>query len=194
MKKSTTGSRVPSVIEPTETKMVFVENLPKPKKWWQEYSALLIALLALVVSIYSAYLSRREFVAAHRPYVYVICRQATKNNVTSMDVRTILLGCLNAPARIIKQEASYVVRKRDENGKGQVGRIIPVPLSSAPSILYPSEEPRTQITILYDFEKEIGTDPEVKLRRTVRIVYQELSTKRTYYVEGNWEYNSDYKV
>ncbi|MEJ2705067.1 MAG: hypothetical protein P8Z79_21730, partial [Sedimentisphaerales bacterium] len=65
MKKSTTGSRVPSVIEPTETKMVFVENLPKPKKWWQEYSALLIALLALVVSIYSAYLSRREFVAAH---------------------------------------------------------------------------------------------------------------------------------
>ena len=63
------------------------------------------------------------------------------------------------------------------------------------SIVYPSATTTAQLTVLYDFEKEIlATDPNVKLRRMVRIDYRELSTSRKYFFEGYWDYNRKYNV
>jgi hypothetical protein len=177
-----------------EEKVAFVRNLPEAKKWWQDY-ALIIALLALAVSVYSASLSRQEFIAAHRPYVYPISRIGTDGR---MDVKTILIGCLNAPARIIRQEVSHMVVKDRQDGKAEVIKAIPVKQPSAPTVLYPSETPTTQITIIDDSQekltKELASDPQLKLMRRVRIDYQELSTRRTYFAEANWDYSTKHGV
>jgi len=175
-----------------EAQRIFVENLPKPKGWWQENAGIIIALLALAISLYSAYLSREEFIAARRPYVYVSDR---KNDNGTMDVKSVLLHCLNAPARIIDQEFCYVVVETKENGEEKVTKTIPWTSLSTSNTLYPSEETSGQVFCKYDFKKEIlEKDPKVRLRRKVRIDYKELSTDRTYYFEGNWDYDRDRKV
>ena len=54
-----------------ETQRVFVENLPKPKRYRQEDMPVIIACIAVFISIYSADLARRDIISTHRPYVYV---------------------------------------------------------------------------------------------------------------------------
>ena len=80
--------------------------------WVQKNPSVVIALCALGVSVYSMYLSRQAFIATHRPYVYAISR-TTKNG--TMDLNTVLVGCSNAPARIISEEFSYLVVKTKGN-------------------------------------------------------------------------------
>ena len=50
------------------TKIV-IENWPKTNHLLV-YIPLLIALFALAVSLYSAYLTRKSFIMSHRPYVW----------------------------------------------------------------------------------------------------------------------------
>ena len=173
-----------------EAQRVFVENLPKTRNWWQEY-AFIIAVLALSISIYSAYLSRNEYIAAHRPYVYASSRRHDNGNA---DVDTIIVRSLNAPARIVNQEFYYMVVSPKENGEDN-HEIKYERKFTNESIVYPSATTTAQITVLYDFEKEIlATDPNVKLRRMVRIDYKELSTSRKYFFEGYWDYSRKYNV
>ena len=178
-----------------EAQKIFIDNLPKPKRWWQEYAPLIIAGLALGISLYSVHLSRKEFIAAHRPYVYVSSRQTTKDGRPTMDTKTVLLCCLNAPAKIINQKGSYVVIKKKENGEEEISKTIPTNLAPTAKILYPSDRTSSQITIPYDFKTKIlASEPNVKLRRKIRIDYKELSSDREYYFEGNWDYNRQYNV
>jgi hypothetical protein len=174
-----------------ETKRVFVENLPKPKGWLRENAPIIIAALAFLVSIYSVFLSTRDFIATHRPYVYVISRKMAQNDKTVMDVKTVLYACLNAPAKITNHVICYEIVKTNENGIEDINEI---PLESLGQIiLYPTAAPETQQTILYDFEKEV-LYPNVKLRRKIKIEYKELSSDRTYHFEGVWDYNKMYNV
>ncbi|MHB0947363.1 MAG: hypothetical protein ACYC3B_09345 [Sedimentisphaerales bacterium] len=169
---------------------VFVENLPKPKKWWQE-SAIILSILALLVSGYSAHLSRKEFIAAHRPYVYVVDR---KNSDGTIDVQSILLYCLNAPAKIIDQNFCYVVFEPNLNGKEKVIKTIPWTSLSITNTLYPASGGQ-QIFCKHDFKKEIlEKHPKVILKRKVKIDYKALSGNRIYYFEGSWVYNKEYSV
>jgi len=169
---------------------IFMENLPKPRRWWQEY-AFLIAVLALCVSIYSAYLSRKEFIVTHRPYVYVSSR---RDDMGTMDVNTVIVRSLNAPAKILDQEFYYVTVKAKENDEESYDIKYKKQFTHE-SIVYPSESTTAQLTVLYDFKKEIlEADPNVKLRRRVRIGYKELSRDRKYFFEGNWDYNRNYNV
>jgi len=173
---------------------ISIENLPKPRKWWQDY-AFAIAALALFVSMYSAYLSRKEFVLAHRPYVHVTNRRTEENGKPTMDVNTVLLHCLNAPAKIVDQDVSYLVIEIKEDSQEDIIRTVPVRLTLASDILYPSDQPTSQITILYDFKKEIlAKYANAKLRRKIRIDYEELSGHRRYFFEGNWDYNAEHNV
>lgn len=183
-----------------EAKRVFVENLPKPKKWWQEYTSIIslisviIAVVAVSVALYSASLSRKEFIAAHRPYVRGISRRTTKDGRPAMDLNTVLLTCFNAPAKIINQEFYYVAVKTKENGE-ENPEIRYEKKVLDKHILYPTDIPTSQWTITYDFKKEIlAKDQNIKLKRKIRIDYKELSSDRTYYFEGNWDYNRKYNV
>ena len=196
-----------------ETQRVFVENLHKPRRWWQEWMPLIIACIAVVTSICSTHwskeatdlarqatdlarqatdLARQDIIASYRPYVYVSNRKDGKG---AMDVKSLVLHCLNAPATMIKQECSYVIVKTKEDGKEEVTETIPWTFLATSQILYPSEKTTHQIFYPYDFEKKIlEEDLKVKLRRTVRIDYKGLSTDRAYYFEGSWTYNRQYNI
>ena len=174
-----------------ESKRVFVENLPKPKRWLHEYSGIIIASLALVISVCSLCLLKKEFIAAHRPYVYASSRKDDKG---TMDLKSVMLCCLNAPAKINNLEIYYEVVSKKEGGKEDVNTI-PWKLPLTPFLLYPDETTHHQTHCPYDFKKEIlENDPNVKLKRKARIDYKELSSDRTYHFEGNWDYNRTYNI
>jgi len=159
--------------------------------WVQKNPSVVIALCALGVSVYSMYLSRQAFIATHRPYVYAISRIVNG----AMDLNTVLVGCSNTPARIVSEEFSYLVVKTKENGEEIVREIEYQKKWSDKNILHPSEQPKMQLTVPYDFKKKaLGLNPEIKFRRKVRIDYKELSSNRTYFFEGNWDYNKDYDL
>ena len=160
--------------------------------WAQKNPSVVIALCALGVSVYSIYLTRQAFIATHRPYVYAINR---KDNKGTLDLNTVLLPCFNAPAKITNREFYYVAVKTKENGKESYETKFEKKFPNE-ILLYPTEIPTSQISIArYDFKKEIlEKDPKVKLRRKVRIDYKEFSSDRTYYFEGNWDYNSVYDL
>jgi hypothetical protein len=166
-----------------------------PKCRLCEYATIIIAALAFVVSIYSICLSTRDFVATHRPYVYGISRKMTQNDKTVMDLNTVLLPCFNAPAKVTNRKFYYLAIKTRANGTEDQEIKFEKNFTNE-IVLYPTDTPTSQITVVgYDFKKEIlEKDPKVKLRRKVRVDYKELSSDRTYYFEGDWDYNRQYDV
>lgn len=179
-----------------EAQRVFVENLPKPKRWWQDASNIIalasavIAGSALIVSLRSIRLSTEDFISTHRPYVYADSLIEEKTGI--MEVNTVVYSCLNAPAKIDNIEIYYKIVKINKNGKEKTNTI-PIPIKLGRLALYPNQR-YTQSKISYNLEKEI-LDPNVKsIGRKIRIDYKELSSDRTYYFEGYWNYNKKNNV
>ena len=90
-----------------DTVKVIVENWPKTKHFL-EYIPVVIAVIALVVSLYSVYLTRKSFIASHRPFVW-----ASNYGVIDTDKKTIIPIPLrvayrvrNAPVKIIQTEVT----------------------------------------------------------------------------------------
>jgi len=88
-----------------DTVKVTIENWPQTK-YLLEYIPVLIALIALGVSLYSVFLTRKSFIASHRPYVW-----AGNYGVVDPDRKTIIpipfrvaYRVSNAPARIMRME------------------------------------------------------------------------------------------
>ncbi len=160
--------------------------------WTKKDPPIVIALCALMVSVGTMLLSRRDFISTHRPYVYAISRSLEN----TMDLNTVLIGCSNAPARIISIEFSYLVIETKENGKEIVRETAFQKNFSNKNIIHLSEKPRQQISVIkYDIKKKVlELDPEIIFRRKVRIDYKELSSNRTYFFEGNWDYSRKYDV
>jgi len=119
-----------------------------------------------------------------------------------MDLDTVLIGCSNAPARIISSEITYFIFDTNTDGE-EIGRDIKFQKKFPyEDLVYPSEQPRKQINVKYDFIKNaLGIDggwdhrdPEIKFRRKIRINYKELSSNRTYFFEGNWDFSRDHYI
>ncbi len=91
---------------------VIIENWPKTN-YLLVYIPLFIALSALVVSWYSAYLTRKSFIMSHRPYVW-----GSSYAVIDSDNKTIIpvphkvgYRVRNSPARIIRSEVKISLNK-----------------------------------------------------------------------------------
>jgi len=87
-----------------DTLKVIIENWPK--KDLLEYIPIIIAVIALTVSLYSVYLTRKAFIASHRPYVW-----ASNYGVIDPDRKTIIpiphrvaYRVKNSPAKIVRTE------------------------------------------------------------------------------------------
>ena len=170
-------------------------NWPKVKERAKKSGTVVIAVCALIVSVYSAYMLRQEFIAAHRPYVYVISRTVKRPGNNVMDLNTVWVRCFNSPARIIRREIYYLVVETKENGEEVITKTVHQEESSIETAVYPSEEPTMQVTIQHGFEKTLGgLNSELKLRRKIRIAYKALSSDREYFFEGNWDYSRVYNV
>ena len=87
---------------------VIVENWPKKDLF--EYIPLGIAIIALAVSLYSVYLTRKSFIASHRPYVW-----ATNYGVIDQERKIIptpfIVGyrVKNSPAKIIQTKVKIIL-------------------------------------------------------------------------------------
>lgn len=91
---------------------VVIENWPK-KNYLLEYTPIIIAVIALAVALYSVYLTRKSFIASHRPYVW-----ASNYGVHDPDKKTIIpipyrvaYRVKNSPAKIIRAEVKISLGK-----------------------------------------------------------------------------------
>jgi hypothetical protein len=88
---------------------VIIDNWPKSNHFIQ-YIPIIIAIIALSISLYSVYITRKAFIAAHRPYVW-----ASNYGVIDNIKKTIIpipfrIACRvkNSPARIIRIEVKII--------------------------------------------------------------------------------------
>ncbi len=101
---------------------VIIENWPKTNLLLQ-YMPIIVAVIALGISLYSAHLTRKSFIASHRPYVWggnygVI----DSENKTIIPIpHRLLYRVKNSPAKIIKTEIKITLNDetllvhKDEN-------------------------------------------------------------------------------
>jgi hypothetical protein len=105
-----------------DTIKVIIENWPKTNHLL-EYLPILIAVVAVIISLYSAHLTRKSFIASHRPYVW-----ASNYGVIDQDKKTIIpiphrvgYRIKNSPAKIILTEVEISLNNetlfnyKDEN-------------------------------------------------------------------------------
>ena len=82
-----------------------VENWPKSNHL-EKYIPIAIAIIALAVSIFSAYFTQVSFVVSQRPYVWAMSYSYIdkKKGQITPDPSRIAFRVLNSPAKILKQE------------------------------------------------------------------------------------------
>ena len=82
-----------------------VENWPKLNHL-EKYIPIAIAIIALALSIYSAYFTQVSFVVSQRPYVWAMSYGYIdgKTDTIIPDPKRIAFRVLNSPAKILKQE------------------------------------------------------------------------------------------
>lgn len=161
---------------------VIIENWPE-KKYFLEYIPVLIAVIALGVSLYSVYLTRKAFIASHRPYVW-----GSNYGVIDRDRKTIIpipfrvaYRVKNAPAKIIQTEviislgAEPLLTDKETN-------IVRFPDDTSEWSFGVSEE---------EFKKIMNrpTDDKAKLDRLISIEYSSLGGGKTYHYKLRQSFN-----
>jgi hypothetical protein len=165
-----------------ETIKVVVENWPKTKLFL-EYMPVAIAVIALVVSLYSVYLTRKSFIASHRPYVWAI-----NYGVIDSERKTIIpipfrvnFRVNNAPAKIVRMEVKI---------KHGVQELIVHADSNI--VRFPDERSEWSFSIRKDeFEKVMdrSDDDKTKLSRFISIEYSSLDGGRIYHYKLQQSFN-----
>ena len=172
-----------------DTMRVIIENWPS-SSWLDISVPIAIALFALLVSIYSAWFTRREFVLSHRPYAIVqtfAYLDSRRQLVT--DLKKVMYRCLNAPAQTVRTEYRYSVVRRDRIEE----EVVDTRRDDVTQVLYPFDPGTNQVTYTTDFDlTTLAESPDIqKLFRTVSLTYKEISSRRHYRFEGRWEYDRD---
>jgi len=157
-----------------DTIKVIVENWPKTKHFL-EYMPVVIAVIALLVSLYSVCLTRRSFIASHRPYVW-----ASNYGVLDADAKTIIpipfrvaYRVKNAPAKILHAEVAINLGTQEL-------------LSHADHnmVRFPDETSEWSFSISKDqFERIMGRpdDEKAQLSRLISVEYSSLDGGKNYH-------------
>jgi hypothetical protein len=162
---------------------IVLDNLPATTHWLVEWSPILIAGFALVVSILSSYYTRRQFVRTTRPYVSAgDFAHINANNEAVHNPTMFMFLISQAPAKFIKAE--YLFEKVKEHE-----RQIIFQHKDANLVRYP--DPRRQ----YDFtfaelpDELKKLDEQSGIERNVLIIYSGLSGGKKYKYEWRSLYN-----
>lgn len=160
---------------------VVIENWPK--KNLLEYVPIVIALIALAVSLYSVYLTRKSFIASHRPYVW-----ASNYGVLDPDRKTIIpipfrVACRvrNSPAKIIRTEVKITLNAG------------PLLVQTDQNIVrFPDERSEWSFSIgEEDFNKIMNrtNEDKTKLSRIISIEYSALDGGKNYHYKLQQSFN-----
>jgi len=166
-----------------DTTKVIIENWPKTKHLL-EYMPIIIAIIALAISLYSVYLTRKSFIVAHRPYVW-----AGNYGVLDPDNKTIIpipfrvgYRVKNSPARIIRTEVEINLNKErlfvhtEEN-----------------LVKFPDERSEWSFAIGEKKFKEImdrSEEDKSKLIRLISLQYSSLDGGKIYHYKLQQSFNS----
>jgi hypothetical protein len=155
---------------------VIIENWPKADHIL-EYLPIIIAVTAVAVSLYSAYLTRRAFIASHRPFVW-----ASNYGVVDHDKKTITqiphriaYRVKNSPAKIISTEV--IIRLNNEALLSH---------KDANIVRFPDESSEWSFSIgIADFERMMNRSNEdkAKLIRNISVKHSSLNGREGYYYE-----------
>ncbi len=170
-----------------ETMRVTIENWPR-SSCFNMWAPIVIAGAALLVALYSSYKTRREAILSHRPYAFVQTfahLDDLRRLVT--DLRTVMMGCLNAPAQTIWTEYVYSIVRNNRTQE----EVVDITRDEVTQVLYPLGPGANQVTYTttFDLDSLINASDIQKLFRTVRMHYKEISSERRYRFEGKWEYD-----
>lgn len=90
---------------------VIIENWPKTN-YLLESIPIIIAIIALAVSLHSVYLTRKSFIASHRPYVWASSYGLIDSGKKIIPIPSqVAYRIKNSPARIIKTEVKISLYK-----------------------------------------------------------------------------------
>lgn len=162
-----------------ETTKVIIENWPKANQFiaWMPIIMGIIAIFALLIAIYSAYLAKQSFITSSRPYVW-----ASNYGVISPDRQNIIpipfrvaYRVKNSPARIILSEVkiSLNIQSLLVNTKQNFVR-------------YPDETSEWNFTIgQEEFERIMNrpNEDKSKLVRLISLEYSSLDGGKIYHYE-----------
>ena len=160
---------------------VIVENWPK--KDLLEYIPLVIAIIALAVSLYSVYLTRKSFIASHRPYVW-----ASNYGVIDQERKTIIpipfragYHVKNSPAKIIQTEVKITLNAETL-----------LVLTDRDMVRFPDERSEWTFSIgEEDFTKIMrrSNDDKAKLLRIMSIEFSALDGGKLYHYKLQQSFN-----
>lgn len=161
---------------------VVIENWPKTNHLLA-YVPIIIAIIALAVSLYSVYLTRKTFIATHRPYVW-----GGSHGVVDSDKKIIIpipfrIGyrVKNSPARIIRTEVEINLNTESLFAHTQEN-----------IVRFPDEKSEWTFSIgEEDFKKIMNRSDEdkSKLSRLISIEYSSLGDGKIYHYELQQSFN-----
>lgn len=165
-----------------DTTKVIIENWPKTNPLLG-YIPIIIAIIALGVSLYSVFLTRRAFIVSHRPYVW-----ASNYGVIDPDKKTIIpipfrvaYRVKNSPARIIRTEVKITLNME------------PLLVHTEKNLVrFPDETSEWNFGIgKEDFEKIMNRSNEdkSKLVRLISLEYSSLDGGKIYHYELQQSFN-----
>jgi hypothetical protein len=173
---------------------VILENIPKAKKWYFEWTPIFIAVFALIVSILALNWSQEQFTNSSRPFVWIIDFSVLNEKQQIINQpQTVAVRVINAPAKIMKEQYQYYFiagsqkRDIDNNEKKDFVR-------------FPDEKSQYTYTV-GAFEQALTTRKSgEELKRYVRVDYSGLSGGKEYmyesystydFIENRWQVESE---
>ena len=164
-----------------DTLKVIIENWPN--KDLLEYIPIIIAVIALTVSLYSVYLTRKAFIASHRPYVW-----ASNYGVIDPDRKTIIpiphrvaYRVKNSPAKIVRTEVKIFLSAE------------PLLVHTDQNIVrFQDERSEWSFSIGEEDFKRImsrSNDDKAKLSRVISIEYSSLDGGKIYHYKLQQSFN-----
>ena len=170
-----------------DTINVLIKELPE-QGWLKDWLPLLTAFLALLISFYSAYLSRKEQVRASRPFVWAMnfATLDDKNNAIEQP-QTFAYKILNAPAIINTSIKVFAISSNGDNTKDLHFH------KEENQVKYPNESVQYTYAIP-DFDKLIiDANNYETIVRIINISYKSLAGGNDYTYEIRSKYNHKQK-
>ncbi len=162
---------------------VIVENLPNPQPWCVAWAPVIIALCAVIVSIFSLCWSRAQYINSSRPFVWLTDFAVLNEKQQLLNKpQTVATKVTNAPAKIISAQYHFYFilgSEKREIHKHEDNNIV----------RFPDEKSQATYTV-GKFEQLLKTQKSgEELERYLRIDYSALSGNKKYMYESRSKYD-----
>ena len=152
---------------------VIIENWPKTSSL-STWIPIFIAVIALGASLYSVHLTRKSFIATHRPYVWGINYGHINQGKSEPVPSRVAYRVINAPARIVKSNVEIFFKKE---------QLLSYPEKNM--VRFPDPNPSSEWGVEIgdnDFKTimERAGEEKSQLIRIISIEYSSLSGKEKY--------------